>query len=73
MIELLAKLEKVVPLSELVKAGIIDSSIVRNRDIYFKYKALRISGLERMEAYAELSTIFGLSTIRIIQILSSFK
>lgn len=73
MIELLNRIESAVPLSELVKAGIVHPNIIRDRDMFLKYKALRVSGLERMEAYAELSSTFGISLIRVVQIITKMK
>lgn len=73
MIELLNKIESAIPLSDLVKAGIVHPNIIRDRDMFLKYKALRASGVEKMKAYDDLSNLFGISLIRVVQIITKMK
>jgi len=73
MINYLVELDSKVPLKELVDKGLLDWTVIRDRDIYLHYDALVRTGTEIMQAYKETAKEWRLSTRVIMRIVKRMK
>ena len=73
MIGYLIELDAKVPLKELVDKGLLDWTVIRDRDIYLHYDCVINSGTGIMQAYTETSIEWRLSTRVIMRIVNRMK
>jgi hypothetical protein len=68
MIEILKKLESVASLAELYRSGVINLTLIRDREIYYQWDiAVKVKGRDKWDALYHVAEDYGLSWMTVLR------